>query len=339
MNILHIVPGICYGGIEQVILRYTQLTNLSHHVLTLSSEKSSQVDIFKERFSSVTLNENSNAIAKYIFIYNFIRNKKFDVIHLHLNEMSGVVFTLIKLIDRKVKIVLHSHNFYRKNQETAYIGINKNITKFVSQKSNCLKFACTHEAGNWLFGSNYKLIRNAFYLSDFSPDSEKFRNRVSFIARLEKQKQPLLALDIFNKYFKKHYQMQFVGNGSLKDIVKEKIQFESDVTISEPSNNVNVLLSKTDVLLAPSAYEGLGIIVLEAYCSGCIIIISRGYPKDVTNLPGVIVLDTENNIGDDDITMIKAMRGESRILRSQKNQQYLRSIGYDLKGESFDHYY
>jgi len=339
MDILHIVPGICYGGIEQVILRYTKLSQQTHHVLTLSSKYSSQLNVFNDKFSSVTLNESSNPIGKYLFILKFCRNKEFDVIHLHLNEMSGLVYSLLKLIKKKNKIVVHSHNFYREYQETLYIRLNKQYTKFITEKSTCLKFACTEEAGRWLFKDNYRLIKNAFELSGFSSTSDIYKNRMSFIARLEQQKQPLLALAIYKEHFKEKYQMQFIGNGSLKEALVSSISPSCNITVSDPEVDVSKLLFNTDILLAPSAYEGLGIIVLEAYCSGCIVIVSQGYPEDVLTLPGIIILDKENKLSSNQIEQIKIMEIKSRIARSKENQCYLKSIGYDIEGKVFDDYY
>lgn len=339
MKVLHVIPSISYGGIEQVILRYTKITSLEHHIFTLSSNNSKQVLRFKEDFKSVNENISSNFIGKYYYLIKFLNKNKFDVIHLHLNEISGLVSLLIILIQRKAKIVIHSHNFYRKSQETIYISLNKFITRLISKNTKIKKLACTEEAGKWLFNTNFKIVRNSFALKDFVPDNEKYRNKVNFIARFEKQKQPLIALKIFKKYFEEKYIMQFIGKGSLEKDLRKSIESNSNIKISEPTENVIILLNDTDILLAPSAFEGLGIIVLEAYCSGCIVIVSGGFPKDILSLPGIILLDDSNNINEEDITRMKLMLLENRKQKAKNNQMYLKKIGYDLNGASFDELY
>lgn len=339
MKVLHVIPSISYGGIEQVILRYTKITKLEHHIFTLSSKNSKQILRFKKKFESVNENINSNFIGKYYYLLKFLKKNQFDVIHLHLNEISGLVSILIRLIQRKAKIVIHSHNFYRKSQETIYISLNKFITRLISKNTKIKKLACTEEAGEWLFVTDFKVVRNAFALKDFEPDNEKYKNRINFIARFEKQKQPLIALKIFRKYFEEKYIMKLIGKGSLEKIIVKSIESNSKIKISEPTENVIMLLNDTDILLAPSAYEGLGIIVLEAYCSGCIVIVSNGFPKDILNLPGIILLDDSNDINEEDIIRIKLMLLENRKEKAENNQMYLKKIGYDLNGASFDELY
>ena len=126
-----------------------------------------------------------------------------------------------------------------------------------------------------------RLIYNFIDTDLFKPsDAPKKDKKVLFIGKLDRQK------NLFNlfKAFKdlKDFNLDIIGEGHLKNILKEYIRKENiNVKLlgNIPNNQIPELLNQYHILILPSIWEGNPKVLLEA--------MSCGVPCIATNIPGI----------------------------------------------------
>ncbi|TRX57195.1 glycosyltransferase [Thalassomonas sp. M1454] len=343
-KILHIIPGIYYGGVESFILRHIEGSEYSHTVTTLSSISTDQISEFERINIKVLLNKSDGKFKKYLYLLKAIKSDRFDYIHIHLNELTWVAVLLIKCNWVNTKIVIHSHNFFDKKFETRIVKFNNFFSKVLIKRVKSLNLACSLEAGKWLFGkSKFSVVKNAFAIEEYRTSKNEYGNQVGFIGRLEKQKQPIKAVKIFEKYFIDTHKLIMIGSGSyLKKLVNfiDENDLVKKVKLAPPQANIVNKLKDIDILVAPSLFEGLGIIIVEAFASGCKIIISEAFPDEIKLLPGIIILEDNDEISIHDREKLFAeLSNDSRGVASERNIKHLRRLNYDIEEQNFEKIY
>ena len=307
LNVLHIIPSICDGGIERMLLsQYSKKSDASLvSVLTLKPVKSNQIDDFRKIGLKVYSPLNASNFKYPFFLLKLFRKYNFNVIHLHLGESSWKILLLVLILNIKVKIFVHSHNFYLKTNSSLKTKITHEMTNILMKIMPVRRLACSKEAGDWLFrdDKNFSIIKNSFNTDNFLfSESVRSSTRESlgidvkdkvaiFIGRLEQQKQPIEAIKFFQEdriyNFKK---LIIIGDGGLAESLKEYADdkgISDDIFFLNSTNNVEKFLFAADCFIAPSLYEGLGIAALEAYISGMDVILSSAFPDEVRGLEGV----------------------------------------------------
>jgi glycosyltransferase involved in cell wall biosynthesis len=117
--------------------------------------------------------------------------------------------------------------------------------------------------------------------------------KIIFVGRLVEAKgvQDLFKInEILNKRGV-HVEWMIVGQGPLKELLLEQWKDEKNITFSTPKTNEEVLqlMSKHDLFILPTRFEGSPVTILEA--------LSTGLPPIVSNLPGGITEIVIDSIG------------------------------------------
>lgn len=230
-------------------------------------------------------------------IFVLLKNK-YDVVHCHFYFSSGIILFLAWLCGVKTRIV-HSHN---EREMFAPKPLRKIFTKIMQKIIDIFateKIACSQKAGIALYGkkTKFKIINNGIDESKFKYNvniRNKIRKEfniennfvVGHIGRFDEQKNHVFLIDVFNEIlkYKKNALLFLIGEGILKDKIKEKVnslKIENKVIFLNARNDVNEIYQAMDVFLFPSKYEGLGIVAIEAQCSGLPCFISDCIPKEV----------------------------------------------------------
>ena len=183
-------------------------------------------------------------------------------------------------------IVLHSHN-----SSLLRYKILHSINKLVfSHMRNVDRLACSQVAADFMYGKNakWKMIHNAIDTNRFKyseGERKKIRLKlrldekfvIGFVGRLETQKNPMFLVDLLAEIKDEDTVLLILGEGlyklSMFDKAKEygisdRIIFMGNVP------DVHSYYNAMDVLLLPSIYEGLPIVLIEAQASGLPCIIS-----------------------------------------------------------------
>lgn len=107
-----------------------------------------------------------------------------------------------------------------------------------------------------------------------------------FAGRLIEQKNPLFAIDVFNEIKKElpNARLTIIGNGCLKaEVCKKAEQYGlmPYICFVSETNDMVSYYQKSDLLLFPSLYEGLGMVLIEAQASHLKCIASDTVPLEV----------------------------------------------------------
>lgn len=243
-------------------------------------------------------NPYDNGPVKYIkAIRGFFKNHHdFDVVHCNIPNYGMFYLKSAKKFGIKVRI-MHSHS-----QEVPHKFLFKMVEKTMEKigvKHANLFFACSNEAGRYLFGKqSYYLIPNAINYKRFAFNSilrSTFRSKYHipddfivflYLGRMVKQKNPLFAIKVFNCFHREVNKscIIFVGDGPMKNALVSQAKdlgisncviFTGIVSESAP------YYSMSDYFIAPSFNEGLPLAVIEAQVSGTNVVVSTGIPEEV----------------------------------------------------------
>lgn len=213
-------------------------------------------------------------------------------------------------------------------------------------------FACGEEAAEWLFGKqlakNAIILKNAINTLQYKFDEqlrEKKRKElrlasstltICHIGRFDKVKNHSFILDIFEKLLKKSpdAHLLLIGDGNLRKLTENKAKEKgilAQVRFLGVRRDVNELLQAADVMVFPSLFEGLGIAVVEAQCTGMPCIISDIIPNEVmiTELVEKVSLYESASTWAE-----KLIAATTRTFDRPAYAEKVASAGYDIKSNS-----
>lgn len=218
-------------------------------------------------------------------------------VHLHASDYCFSQFRYVMAAQKKglsVRII-HSHN-------SQMIGkafksyVNRWIVLALLKKYGSGFLACSSEAGKWNFGKlDYEILPNGVDTDRFAYNGEireRLRKRyhlenklvLGFAGRLEDQKNPEFLLKVLKEVNKRcdHALLLLLGEGDLGMRLKNKVAEEKleNVLFMGRVDNVKEWFQAFDVLLLPSIFEGLGLVLIEAQANGLMCFASEYVPKE-----------------------------------------------------------
>lgn len=255
--------------------------------------------------------------------YNFFEVKKawneffkehpeYKIIHSHARSYASIYLPIAKKYG--LKTIIHSHNT---SNGKGFKAILKDLLQKPLRNKADYLFACSLDAGKWLYGEDV-INKDNFYVLNNAIDANKFRYnkkireeyRKQFNLKDEKvfiqvgafreQKNYPFTLDLFKEIAKtdKNVKLFIVGNGNLKEWIENKIKeykLEDNVNILIDRKDVNNLLQMADYFLMPSNFEGLSVAAIEAQASGIMCLLSDKVSKDVKITDNVKFLPLDIN--------------------------------------------
>jgi len=238
---------------------------------------------------------------------------KYKIVHSHMDAMSIVPLKVAKECGIPIRIA-HSHNTQHLTNDRIKLLLNEYARKNIKKTATHL-FACSEDAGRWLYGSKafndgkVILINNAIELGQFSFSLRK-RNIIreqlglenafviGHIGRFDYQKNHIFLLEIFKVVLAKipGSILLLIGDGHLRGQIEKRIKqlgIDKSVVLLGSRSDVSDLLNAFDLLLLPSLFEGLGIVLIEAQANGLKCIASNGIPQsaNLTNLITYVSLE------------------------------------------------
>lgn len=206
-------------------------------------------------------------------------------------------------------------------------------------------FACSPEAGNFLFGKHKKVFiaHNGVDTDVFSPNtSVRIQMRkeligedncflIGNVGRFRPQKNHKFLMEIFKEVcsLDNKSKLVCVGGGELENIIKEKARLLGildRVLFLGVRKDVNNLMQAFDLLVMPSLFEGLPVTGVEAQAVGTPCLFASTITKDAAILPNTSYLKLEDSpkIWAEKILSYK---NQNRI---DNATEYVRQKGYDI---------
>lgn len=201
------------------------------------------------------------------------------------------------------KIITHSHNTFFDSAgglvRAAHTLLHKINRKKLLRYTD-FRFACSAEAGDWLFGphaADVVIVKNGIETAAFRYDpaaAEQIRNEfalegcrvIGHAGRFCAAKNHAFLLDVFAEVVKisADYRLVLAGEGELLAAMQQKaadLGIADLVVFAGYRSDMERILQGFDVLLLPSLFEGLGIIAVEAQASGLPCLLADTVPREV----------------------------------------------------------
>ena len=305
IKVLQVLPRLRRGGSQTFVMnlyRNIDRTKVQFGFIVFSEERDEFYNEIISMGGEVFFFEKFNGINYFKIKKDFSRfldkHTEYQIIHFHVYTTANLYIDIAK--KHGLKTIVHSHSTSN--------GKNlKSIVKYFFQKPLKRKadmlFACSDEAGQWLFGKKAMLNSNYFFIPN-GIDINKFRfnllkrkeirsyyniqNKkvIGHVGSFQHPKNHKFLLSVFNEICKndKSFVLMLVGDGYLKCNILKQIKnyhLEDSVILVGNVPNVFDYLNSFDVFAFPSLWEGLPLSVIEAQVSGLNCIISNNITKNV----------------------------------------------------------
>lgn len=314
-RILHVVGGMDAGGIEimlMVLLRKLQHTEMKSD-LCVFNEK---VGLFEPEVISLGCGIKRCILSKNVLsfawkLYRLLRKEKYDIVDSNVLLFSGVCLSIARLAGVP-KRVAHLHNsrdgkksslWRRICRRLLVASIKLNATHIVGVTGSALEAWLGKE---WHHNSKisirydgldlapFECQRDSVWLKTEFDVSENFKT-VIHVGRFEPQKNHIKLVQIANSYITEiddNVCFICIGDGSLKKEIEEVVRrkgLEKYFRFAGVRTDVPRIMKAADAFLFPTAWEGFGVVVVEA--------IAACLPMVVTDLPAIQEIINICNVG------------------------------------------
>lgn len=323
IRVAQIIGRTINGGVENLIMNY--YFNIDKNKV--------QFDFFVESTSRIIDEKVINSLGGKVFIIpkcskvikyqkklvSIFKHEKYDIVQANINSLSVFPLRAAKKANIKIRIC-NSLSMSNKNEKIR--DFLKNILRKKSTKYATHLFACSDLCGSWLYGKetlkqqNYFKINNAIETDNYQFNElyrkdliDKFNLQDKFIigtiGRLEKQKNQLFLIDIFNEIQKKvnNAFLIIIGDGDLKPDLETRLKLlgidkkAMILTSKEVGVRGSALkfYSLFDVFVLPSLYEGLPTVGIEAQICSLPCFFSNNITEETAITDNAIFISLDNS--------------------------------------------
>ncbi|MFT4412589.1 glycosyltransferase family 1 protein [Fredinandcohnia humi] len=350
IRILHVVVNMNRGGAETLIMNLFRNINRSKVQFDFLTCKEGVFDKEIEELGGIIHRiPYVNEVGHFGYINSlnnfFMNHPNYQIVHTHLNKMSGLATRAAKKNGIKYCIT-HSHNT---GGEGSFMAkAYKWYSSLYIRTNTDYQFACSQAAAKWLFGNksnDAKLLNNGIEPELFMYSPEVRNNKreelgirdqlvIGHVGRFTKQKNHHFLIEIFAQFVKRRPNsiLLLCGEGVLKKEIENRVKeldIQDKVMFLGVRNDVHQLLQVFDIFLFPSLHEGLPVTLIEAQAAGIPCVISDEITTEVDLGMNLIKFLKINNVDMwvDELELLKVGKREQSNLQHKQ----LRDRGYDIK--------
>lgn len=229
----------------------------------------------------------------------FQSHPEYKILHSHLRSYASLYLPIAKKYG--LKTIIHSHST---SNGSGISSVIKAVLQYPLRYQADYLFACSQEAGKWLFGeralmkSNYYFVPNGIDIAKFKYDTADrlsvrseygIKNEmfvVGHVGSFRVAKNHEFLLSVFKCFHEKHADsvLLLLGAGDRFDHIKQlcsELNLDSCVIFAGSQQNVAKFYSAMDCFFFPSFWEGLPVSLVEAQASGLPCLISDTITKDI----------------------------------------------------------
>ena len=337
IRVLHVVRKMGFGGIETFLMSiYRNIDKEKVQFDFLVNEKGEFDQEIKSLGGNVFYIDYLGKVGPIKYkrnLFNFFKNNKYNIVHSHYGQISGLILEAAKKAGVRIRIA-HSHStaitktnkllmIYKKIIQRK---INKNATLLLSCSDDASKFLFTNKANKAILIYNSIDIDNFIYNTEYRNiirkqyDIKDNEILIGHVGRFCHQKNQTFLIEMFSKLDKK-YRLMLIGDGKDKEKIKSLIKennLNNRVVIINANNEVNKYYSAMDLFCFPSNHEGLGIVSVEAQSNGLPCLVSNKVPKEVKVNDNLYFLDLDVDTWIDKIENIEISRTKNNNIYMSK---------------------
>lgn len=293
-KISFLIPSINQGGIERIFIQVSNyiIKHSTHKVeFFLNGSKYSKNNLLNEKIKIISKNDIS--YKKYLFyLIKYFNSSKPDIIFSSLYIIGFVAIVARIFSSHKPKIIFGAHNAlsykisHPDNNKDKYIL--KFLSKFFLNKADLVvsasdgvgrelieKFNLNKKKHVTIPGPTHNRSEiNKFLMEECKHKFFKLKNYkiIISVGRLSPQKGHEVLLRSFYLFQKKYKsKLIIIGHGSEKKKllnITKQLGLINDVSFLGSQKNPYKFLSKADLFVSASKWEGLSLVILEALFTG-----------------------------------------------------------------------
>lgn len=315
VRVLHVVTTMNRGGLETMLMNYYRHIDRQEVQFDFLEHRDTKSDYDQEILSLggkiyrlPKLNPFSISYHRKLNTF-FHEHQEYRIVHVHQDCLSSIALKAAYQKHVPVRIA-HSHNASQ-DKNLKYIFKRYYMKKIPKYATHL--FACSKEAGDWMFlGKNYQIVRNAIDTKKFLFDEGKrwyvrkklgipdFKLVVGHVGRFNFSKNHDFLIDIFYEIqrINENSVLLLVGVGDLEQSIKEKVDkkgLSQKVMFLGKRSDVNDLMQAMDIFIFPSNYEGLPVTLVEAQAAGLPIIKSDHVSNQCKITPYIYTLSLNSS--------------------------------------------
>ena len=310
-SITFICMNLECGGTERVIINlanYYSKKNINTAIITLGSANlfngfkvspKTEIIELKKEYSNSIFKTFMNYIYWIYEINKYMKRNK-NSIYISFLSIPNILTTIASLTIKSIHYGSERVDpayaelsiFWKLLRLIFYRKLRGLIVQTEEIKNNCKYFISERKI---------KIIPNSINLSFIKPQSNNIKNeklKVLFIGRIEYQKGIDIFLEAIVKISKENkrnlYDFEIIGDGSLSNLVQEKIRvnnLKGLLKYRPKSESPLKHIKKSNIVMHPSRYEGMSNVVLEAMAYGkCVISTYQASSKIITNYKDGILI-------------------------------------------------
>lgn len=269
-------PACGMGGAEQVVLDIARsMKEIFHETVACAVNESRLSEEFKKADLPVTelYWEKRQTLQTFKNLRQMIHDFRPDIIHSHHRYLTF----LMDLFLKKGRIILHTEHLLRRNRRAFFRYGHFATAVADSVRNNLIEYFN-------LPPERVLTIPNAVSLRRPDPRIvQQLQQRfprpergflILFLGRLEEQKGHKILIEAVEKLepeTRKRLKILIVGKGTLEAPLRQEVLSRTLDPFFEFVGflpQVPELLAISDFLILPSLYEGMPLVVLEAFCAG-----------------------------------------------------------------------
>lgn len=320
LRILHVIGSLNIGGSQMMIMNLyrnidknkIQFDFIVDHPNELHfAEEIRQLGgkiYFMPTFKGTNINEVKKSWHEF-----FSKHPEYTIIHSHVRSYASIFLKIAKKYN--LYTIIHSHSTSNGKGISAII---KKILQYPLRYQADYFFACSEEAGKWLYGNkivnnqNFKILNNAIESQKYikNPTTRKeYRKKfkisesqtvIGHVGRFSKVKNHEKLLNVFSKYNKINNDsiLILIGDGEERENIERQIknlEIEDKVLLLGARDDVPQLLKIIDLFVFPSQWEGFGIALIEAQFANIKILASDTIPKNTCISNGIKYISLEKD--------------------------------------------
>lgn len=301
LHIAEVIGKVCGGGVENFVFQYVHAIKrycpgkASFTIFyTSDSTRKPPQNLIQEGVVFIQYPSRLHPLAQYRFLKEQFQRAKYDIVHVHLNALSGPQIDAAKAAGIRVRII-HSHT--TANGDIWPRRILKKLLARYARRNATVFASCSPAASQALYSpkqikaGEVTIIPNAIDFSTFQSQplsqqrlhANESKKTLSFIGRLERPKNPLFVVPILSELVQKDpsWNLLFVGDGSLKKPLLSSLcsaHLLDHVSFTGMVSSTVKYYHQSDVVIMPSLFEGLPFTAIESQVAGVPIVGSKAIP-------------------------------------------------------------
>lgn len=348
VRVLHIVTNMDRGGLETMLMNYYRHMDrekIQFDFLEHRRERAAYDDEIESLGGRIFQLPRLNPLSSdYFHALNafFAAHPEYRIVHSHLDCMSTYPLRAAKKAKVPVRIA-HAHST---NQDRNWKLVFKLISKKLISLYTTDLFACSADAGEWMFGTkDVHILPNAIDIERYAFNL-LIRNQtkkalglddafvIGHVGRFSAVKNHSFLTDVFAQIKRQepNSKLLLVGAGSEMQAVQQKVKalgLGADVIFTGVRNDVANLMQAMDVFVFPSLYEGLGIVLIEAQAAGLPCVVSDVIPREAY----LTDLVTAEKLTSSVETWAEKILEKREVLRTDRRAE-IAAHGFDITTEA-----